>query len=213
MKKAWFTDIHVRQLDDIPMFINEKFSGNYWNIWGASGVYSVGASKDVQNPEVRRVRFDVKDIDAEVIREAVIAKRKLEAGAGSDTVNIPEPWIDSVFYKLNMDVFEQVIQRLRENEFQTEIFTDGFVTGNYTASEDGWLMLTIPNDGGWEISVNGETVSARDGINTFMTIPGEGRTESCGTDLSSEGHPYGNHPVCGISDYFCGMDFHRKKKR
>lgn len=167
-------------LDDIPMFINEKFSGNYWNIWGASGVYSVGASKDVRNPEVRRVRFDVKDIDAEVIREAVIAKRKLEAGAGSDTVNIPEPWIDSVFYKLNMDVFEQVIQRLRENEFQTEIFTDGFVTGNYTASEDGWLMLTIPNDGGWEISVNGETVSARDGINTFMTIPvkaGQNRVE------------------------------------
>ena len=73
-----------------------------------------------------------------------------------------------------------MIQRLRENEFQTEIFTDGFVTGNYTASEDGWLMLTIPNDGGWEISVNGETVSARDGINTFMTIPvkaGQNRVE------------------------------------
>lgn len=147
-----------------------------------------------------------------MIREAVIAKRKLEAGAGSDTVNIPEPWIDSVFYKLNMDVFEQVIQRLRENEFQTEIFTDGFVTGNYTASEDGWLMLTIPNDGGWEISVNGETVSARDGINTFMTIPvkaGQNRVE---LTYHPKGIPTGIILSVGSVIIFAGWIFTERRK-
>ena len=70
-----------------------------------------------------------------------------------------------------MDVFEQAIEKLRMNSFQLEVFEDGYVVGSYHGEKDGWLMLTIPNEDNWSVTVNGAAAEAQDGVNTFMTIP------------------------------------------
>lgn len=151
-------------LDSIPMYIDREFSCYYRNGWGNMGIYQVG-----RGSQSHQIDFETAGIGEEI--KAAYVSEKREADIGYVNAGEAQPWMDSVFYRLNMDVFENAIQRIRENIFQTETFSDGFVTGSYRASEDGWLMLTIPNEDGWEISVNGETVTAEDGVNLFMTIP------------------------------------------
>lgn len=62
---------------------------------------------------------------------------------------------EPVFYALNLDVFEQIINELRTSEFIPTVFEDGRIEGEYTAKDDGNLLLSIPYDEGWNVTVNG----------------------------------------------------------
>lgn len=77
------------------------------------------------------------------------------------------------FYYLDQDVFEEVMDKLGENPFETEVFEDGYVEGTYNTESGGNLLLTIPYDPGWTAEVNGETVECRRGANglTVITVP------------------------------------------
>lgn len=75
------------------------------------------------------------------------------------------------FYYLDWDVFEEVIETLREDQFRTEVFEDGHVEGTYEADEAGNLLLTIPYDEGWTVEVNGQTVEYTEGAGALMVIP------------------------------------------
>ncbi len=142
-------------LDALPMDINGEFSCYYRSDWANMGIYQIGLTSR-QN----EVCFDLKDFQV-----------------GEETV---DEQIDTVFYRLNMATFEQIIEKLQAAAFEPEVFEDGHVSGGYYAETDGWLMLTIPNEENWTVTVNGVEVQAEDGVNTFMTIPvqaGENRIE------------------------------------
>lgn len=62
---------------------------------------------------------------------------------------------EPVFYALNLDVFEQIINELKASEFITTVFEDGRIEGEYTAKNDGNLLLSVPYDEGWNVTVNG----------------------------------------------------------
>ena len=62
---------------------------------------------------------------------------------------------EPVFYALNLDVFEQIINELKASEFITTVFEDGRIEGEYTAKDDGNLLLSVPYDEGWNVTVNG----------------------------------------------------------
>lgn len=64
---------------------------------------------------------------------------------------------EPVFYALNLDVFEQIINELKTNEFVPTVFEDGRIEGEYTAKDDGNLLLSVPYDEGWNVTVNGTT--------------------------------------------------------
>lgn len=70
--------------------------------------------------------------------------------------NMP-PDNEPVFYALNLDVFEQIINELKTNEFIPTVFDDGKIEGEYTAKDDGNLLLSVPYDEGWNVTVNGTT--------------------------------------------------------
>lgn len=136
-------------VDIIPLYINQKFAWNYRNGWGDMGVIQIS-----DTPGVKEVSFDVGKNGQEMIDEENIESR-----------------FQSIFYELNMDVFEQTVEKLRADSLQLETFEDGYVAGSYHGEKDGWLMLTIPNESNWIVKVNGAVVEAQDGVNTFMTIP------------------------------------------
>ncbi len=162
-------------IDAIPMAINGEFSCYYRSDWGNMGIYQVGTSS-----EQNEVGFNTKNLGEEIKEEYF--KSLEEVNAGNVYIDVPEPWIDSVFYKLNMDVFEQVIEKIRAQSFQPTVFEDGYVSGSYDAPSDGWLMLTIPNEENWEVTVNGVKVQPKDGVNIFMMIPvnaGKNQIELC----------------------------------
>lgn len=64
---------------------------------------------------------------------------------------------EPVFYALNLDVFEQIINELKTSEFVPTVFGDGRIEGEYTAKDDGNLLLSVPYDEGWNVTVNGTT--------------------------------------------------------
>lgn len=62
---------------------------------------------------------------------------------------------EPVFYALNLDVFEQIIDELKANEFVPTVFEDGKIEGEYTAEDGSNLLLSVPYDEGWNVTING----------------------------------------------------------
>ena len=62
---------------------------------------------------------------------------------------------EPVFYALNLELFEQVIYELKATEFIPTVFKDGKVEGEYTAEDEGSLLLSVPYDEGWSVTING----------------------------------------------------------
>lgn len=78
---------------------------------------------------------------------------------------------EPVFYALNLDIFEQIINELKASEFITTVFEDGRIEGEYTVKDDGNLLLSVPYDEGWNVTVNGTaaelTPAADEGLSSL----------------------------------------------
>lgn len=61
---------------------------------------------------------------------------------------------EPVFYALNLEVFRQIIDELKTSEFVPTVFEDGKIEGEYTAENDGNLLLSVPYDDGWSVTIN-----------------------------------------------------------
>lgn len=62
---------------------------------------------------------------------------------------------EPVFYALNLEAFKQIIDELKASEFVPTVFEDGKVEGEYTAENDCNLLLSVPYDAGWSVTING----------------------------------------------------------
>lgn len=62
---------------------------------------------------------------------------------------------EPVFYALNLEAFKQIIDELKTSEFIPAVFEDGKVEGEYTAENDCNLLLSVPYDAGWSVTING----------------------------------------------------------
>lgn len=86
---------------------------------------------------------------------------------------------ESVFYALNLDVFRQIISELKTSEFIPTVFEDGRIEGEYTAKDDGNLLLSVPYDEGWNVTVNGTaaelTPAADKGLSSLSMQKGANR--------------------------------------
>lgn len=86
---------------------------------------------------------------------------------------------EPVFYALNLDVFEQIISELKTSEFIPTVFEDGRIEGEYTAKDDGNLLLSVPYDEGWNVTVNGAaaelTPAADKGLSSLNMQKGANR--------------------------------------
>lgn len=86
---------------------------------------------------------------------------------------------EPVFYALNLDVFEQIINELKMSEFVPTVFEDGRIEGEYTAKDDGNLLLSVPYDECWNVTVNGTatelTPAADKGLSSLNMQKGANR--------------------------------------
>ncbi len=71
---------------------------------------------------------------------------------------------------LNLDVFKKCIEEIRANSLHVVESGKGIVkaTGDFEAATD--VMLTIPYEKGWKITVNGEVVPYEKAANTFIGL-------------------------------------------
>lgn len=77
---------------------------------------------------------------------------------GSPETQLP-PKSQCLFYALNIDVFEEGIERLQSRQFTPDVFEDGHVEGAYNAEMQTDLVLSIPYDKGWSATIDGKEVA------------------------------------------------------
>ncbi len=82
------------------------------------------------------------------------SQHTVSIGVAEGYTNMPQD-NQPVFYALNLGVFEQIIDKLKTNEFVPTVFEDGKIEGEYTAEDDGNLLLSVPYDEGWTATING----------------------------------------------------------
>lgn len=77
---------------------------------------------------------------------------------GSPETQLP-PKSQCLFYALNIDVFEEGIERLQSRQFTPDVLEDGRVEGTYNAEMQTDLVLSIPYDKGWSATIDGKEVA------------------------------------------------------
>ena len=75
------------------------------------------------------------------------------------------------FWYMDMAVFEDVMERLGQNQFQIEEYTEHSFEGTYTASRaDELVLTTIPYDNGWQVWVDGERVEITKALGALIAF-------------------------------------------
>lgn len=76
---------------------------------------------------------------------------------------------EPVFYALNLEALKQIIDELKASEFVPTVFEDGKVEGEYTAENDCNLLLSVPYDEGWSVTINGAAAELTPAANKGMS--------------------------------------------
>ncbi len=86
------------------------------------------------------------------------------------------------FYYIDWEVFEDVMARLAQDQYQITEYTESSFTGTFTASRESELvMTTLPYDKGWKVYVDGveaETIKALGSLVSFYIDGNAGQTHT-----------------------------------
>lgn len=127
------------------LYINkDATAGSYW---------PVALTIDQRTIENEAWRFD-NNIRQIAGASDSASQHTVSIGVAEGYTNMPQD-NQPVFYALNLGVFEQIIDKLKTNEFVPTVFEDGKIEGEYTAEDDGNLLLSVPYDEGWTATING----------------------------------------------------------
>ena len=129
------------------LYINKDASaGSYWPV-------ALTIDERVINNEAWRFDNNIRQIADASGSPSSHTITMTPAGGYTDMPQNDEP----VFYALNLEVFKQITDELKATEFIPAVFEDGKVKGEYTAEDEGSLLLSVPYDEGWSVTVNGAT--------------------------------------------------------
>ena len=74
-------------------------------------------------------------------------------------------------YKFEEEPFDALIADLSSQSFQISSFESTKITGTVNATENGYLVLSMPYEPGWSITVDGEKCEAKLFEGMFLSIP------------------------------------------
>ncbi|MBR2045355.1 MAG: YfhO family protein [Agathobacter sp.] len=73
-------------------------------------------------------------------------------------------------YKLNMDALDTAYETLSQQTMVTEEFTDTYVKGTIDVKEAGRLVLSVTDESGWTLYVDGKETPMQDFKETFISV-------------------------------------------
>lgn len=164
-----FTEVWAEQMGDDVTFTAET-GGVYYGLLTATGtkkIEAIGGSMDVHTfPDLKK--------------GAVLYLGYLEAGdsmtlTNGDAEDVSEK-ITVDIYRMDAEVLKAALEKLAKNHLENVVYNSTHLTGQITMEEAGRLILSIPYEDGWYITVNGEeTESASFGgsLIAFDLEPGE----------------------------------------
>lgn len=151
------------------LYINkDAIAGSYW---------PVALTIDQRTIENEAWRFD-NNIRQIADASDAPSQHTVSIGVAEGYTDMPQD-NEPVFYALNLDVFKQIINELKTSEFIPTVFEDGRIEGKYTVKDDGNLLLSVPYDEGWNVTVNGTaaelTPAADKGLSSLNMQKGANR--------------------------------------
>ena len=81
----------------------------------------------------------------------------------------------NAFYQLDIEAFEQAVDKLRENAIAIEAWSSGYIKGTVNASENGAMFTSLVYDESWNVRIDGkkaETWALKDGLLCFDITAG-----------------------------------------
>lgn len=151
------------------LYINkDATAGSYWPVTLTIDQRTIGNEAWRFDNNIRQIA-DASDSPSQ---------HRVSIGVAEGYTDMPQD-NEPVFYALNLDVFEQIINELKMSEFVPTVFEDGRIEGEYTAKDDGNLLLSVPYDEGWNVTVNGTatelTPAADKGLSSLNMQKGANR--------------------------------------
>lgn len=157
--------------------VGEAYYANY-SMWLSPTVFYIP-------PEKKRIRISFQaeiysgDTELEVPMETAETfldeKEIKKAGTTASGIMAPaDRAVDAIepqFYYLDLEALEKASAALSEREPGSWTIENGKVTADVTAEEGDSLLLTIPVDRGWKISVNGSSRDAEAFAGALVSIP------------------------------------------
>lgn len=127
------------------LYINKDANaGSYWPVALTIGQRTINNEAWRFDNNIRQIA-DASDAPSQYTVSMKVAKGYTDMPQGDE----PD------FYALNLEAFKQIIDELRASEFIPTIFKDGKIEGDYTAESDCNLLLSVPYDDGWSVTING----------------------------------------------------------
>ncbi len=81
------------------------------------------------------------------------------------------PGFNLTVYRMNLEVLQEVIQKLSEQHMEYVSYDDTHIEGYITMQEAGQVVLTVPYETGWSVCVNGAKMETGLFGDCFMTVP------------------------------------------
>ena len=106
--------------------------------------------------------------DAGGVHEVSVSGISDSSAATGSKVSIDDVGCD--FYYLDFDALDDVIEQLSKHELTMDSCGGGEVVGSVESDEDGWLMVSVPHEGGWSVKVNGEAVETSGAFRDALTL-------------------------------------------
>jgi uncharacterized membrane protein YfhO len=78
-------------------------------------------------------------------------------------------------YSMDLEAFEEGISEIRKNQLEIESFSDTSIRGTVNSDYDGMMVMSIPYDKGWNVTVDGkkvETTSVDESLLSFEVPEG-----------------------------------------
>lgn len=121
----------------------------------------------------------ISDISEEP-RRIDVTIRDTAGVAGTATEAIPDD-VTRLFYGLDMNVYHELISELAAQQLEVIQWSNARLTGTveFSGDKDG-LLVSVPYDLGWTVTVDGERVEAEpacEGAMTFVPLSGAGTHE------------------------------------
>lgn len=74
------------------------------------------------------------------------------------------------FYYLDLNALQSLTDELGAYQATFDSFAGSGISGRVTADSDGWLMVSVPHEAGWTVTVNGARVETRGAFGDALTL-------------------------------------------
>lgn len=93
-----------------------------------------------------------------------------KAGDEIRITNTKKEEIDFYVYRLNLDAMDTAYETLSSQTMQTHMYTDTSIQGEIDVTDAGRLILSVPNEEGWMLYVDGKETKILDFKETFISV-------------------------------------------